>query len=39
MLTPQVASVPCGDLGPIAGELTSERDAIAAALNILVTGI
>ena len=39
MLTPQLAGIPSGELGPIAGDLTSERDAVIAAMDFLLTGI
>ena len=39
VLTPQVAGIPANELGPIAGDLTSERDAIIAAVDFLLAAI
>ena len=39
MFTPQLAGIPTNELGPIAGDLTSERDAIVAAVDFLLSGI
>ena len=38
MLTPQVAGIPARELGPIAGDLASDRDTIIAAVDFLLTG-
>lgn len=38
MVTPQLAGIARADLGPVAGSLASERRAILAALDLLVTG-
>ena len=39
MLTPQIAGIPSRDLGPIAGNLASHRDAIIAAVDFLLAGV
>jgi toxin CcdB len=39
VLTPQLAGIPARELGPIAGHLISERDAIIAAVDFLLAGI
>jgi toxin CcdB len=39
MLTPQVAGIPARELGAVAGDLTSERDKIIAAVDFLLSGI
>ncbi len=39
MLTPQLAGIPARDLGPVAGNLVSERDTIIAAVDFLLAGI
>ena len=39
MFTPQVAGVPVRELGPVAGDLHSDRDKIVAAVDFLLTGI
>ncbi|HEX5313508.1 MAG TPA: CcdB family protein [Gammaproteobacteria bacterium] len=39
MLTPQLAGVPRRALGEQVGNLTSSRDRIIAALDLLITGI
>jgi toxin CcdB len=38
MLTPQLAGVRASDLGPVAGDLTSDRDTIIAAVDFLLAG-
>ena len=38
LLTPQLAGINRSELGPIAGTLAEERQAILAALNFLLTG-
>ena len=35
MLTPQVAGIPARELGPVAGDLASDRDKIIAAVDFL----
>jgi toxin CcdB len=39
MLTPQVAGIPVRELGPIAGDLATDRDTIIAAVDFLLAGI
>ena len=39
MLTPQVAGIPSRELGPIAGDLESDRDKIFAAMDFLLSGV
>jgi len=39
MLTPQVAGIPTRELGPLAGDLNSDRDTIVAAVDFLLAGI
>jgi len=39
MLTPQIAGIPARDLGPIAGNLASDRNTIVAAVDFLLTGV
>jgi toxin CcdB len=39
MLTPQVSGIPARELGPVAGDLASERDTIVAAVDFLRAGI
>jgi hypothetical protein len=39
MLTPQVAGVPARELGPVAGDLASDRVRIVAAVDFLRSGI
>jgi len=39
MLTPQLAGIAARELGPAAGNVASERDAIIASLDLLITGI
>jgi toxin CcdB len=39
MLTPQVAGIPARELGPVAGDLESDRDKIIAAVDFLLSGI
>ncbi len=39
MLTPQVAGIPVRELGPVAGDLVSDRDTIVAAVDFLLAGI
>jgi toxin CcdB len=39
MLTPQVAGIPTRELGPLAGDLNSDRDTIVAAVDFLRAGI
>jgi hypothetical protein len=39
MLTPQVAGVLGRELGPVAGDLASDRDKIIAAVDFLLSGI
>jgi toxin CcdB len=39
VLTPQVAGIPAKELGLLAGDLISERDAIIAAVDFLLAGI
>ena len=39
MLTPQVAGIPARELGPVAGDLASDRDTIIAAIDFLLSGI
>src|ERR1700677_1716580 len=39
MLTPQVAGISARELGPVAGDLASERDKIIAAVDFLLSGI
>jgi toxin CcdB len=39
MLTPQVAGIPARELGPVAGDLASDRDKIIAAIDFLLSGI
>jgi toxin CcdB len=39
MLTPQLAGVSTRELGPLVGNLNSERATIIAALDLLITGI
>lgn len=39
MLTPQVAGIPVRALGPVAGDLASDRDTIVAAVAFLLAGI
>ena len=39
MLTPQMAGIPARDLGPIAGNLASDRSTIVAAVDFLLTGV
>jgi toxin CcdB len=39
MLTPQLAGVATRDLGPVVGDLKSERDTLIAAIDLLITGI
>lgn len=38
LMTPQLAGVSLAELGPIAGTLVTERQAILAALDFLLTG-
>ncbi len=38
MLIPQVAGILSHELGPVAGDLTSERDVIIAAVDLLLAG-
>ena len=39
MLTPQIAGIPVRDLGPIAGNLATDRDTIVAAIDFLLAGV
>jgi toxin CcdB len=39
MLTPQVAGILGRELGPVAGDLASDRDKIIAAVDFLLSGI
>ena len=39
MLTPQVTGIPTRELGPVAGDLASDRDKIIAAVDFLLSGI
>jgi len=38
LMTPQIAGINRADLGPLAGTLTEERQAIMSALDFLLTG-
>ena len=38
MLTPQLAGIALGDLGPAAGSLAERRDTIVAAMDFLLLG-
>ncbi len=38
MLTPQIAGIPARELGPIVGDLASDRDTIVAAVDFLFAG-
>jgi toxin CcdB len=38
MLTPQIAGISLRELGPIAGDLASDRDTIVAAVDFLLAG-
>jgi toxin CcdB len=39
LVTTQLAGIPTGELGPPIADLSSERDSIIAALDLLFTGI
>lgn len=39
LMTPLLAGIATRDLGPAAGSLGADRDAIIAALDLLITGI
>jgi toxin CcdB len=39
LVTPQLAAIATKELGPAVGSLSRERDAIIAALDMLITGI
>jgi toxin CcdB len=39
MVTPQLASISSRELGPVVGNVSSERAKIVGALDLLITGI
>lgn len=39
MLTPQLAGIATRELGPVAGDLSAQRDVITAAVDFLISGI
>jgi len=39
MLTPQVAGIRARELGPVAGDLSPDRDKIVAAIDFLLSGV
>jgi hypothetical protein len=39
MLTPQIAGIHARELGPVAGNLASDRDKIIAGVDFLLSGI
>jgi toxin CcdB len=39
MVTPQVAGILARELGPVAGDLASDRDKIIAAVDFLLSGV